>query len=127
LIANPSSPSDGRLRYAVRHTDDGRAIGVDAVVNVEWTVEVETCEGLAASERELEQFATALRADGRLIEPLAALHPERGVFSVIFEIGADTSNGATAVGEEAVLAAIARAGVPARSRAIERVSATRWH
>ena len=30
-------------------------------MNVEWTVEVETCEGLAASELELEQLATVLR------------------------------------------------------------------
>ena len=96
------------------------------VVSTEWTVEIETCDGLAASERELERFSDALVADERIKEPLAALHSVRGVLSVVFDVDAETSADAAAVAEEAVVAAIVRAGIVARrTRAIARVVTTR--
>ena len=95
------------------------------VVSAEWTVEVETCEAVATSDRELERFSEALLADERLKEPLAALHSTRGALSVVFEVDAATSADAAAVAEAAVVSAIARAGLVARARTIARVVTTR--
>ena len=94
---------------------------------VERTVEVETAEGLAASERELERFSTALHADERLTEPLAALHPERGTFSAIFEVDAETAEVAAAIAGAVALAAFAKVGVVVREEALARLLTTRWH
>lgn len=91
----------------------------------EWTVEVETCDGLAASDGELDRFSGALLADGRLKEPLAVFHPERGAFSVVFDVEAEAAADAAALAEEAVVAAIARANIVARGRTVARIATMR--
>ena len=88
-------------------------------------VEVETCDALTLSSGDVERLAAALVADQRIQEPLAALHLERGVVSVVFDVRAATSAGATAVAESVLAAALAQAQIRNRKAAITRLVTTR--
>lgn len=76
----------------------------------EWTVSIETFEGLTASVDVLERFADALDANPMARGPAASLETERGILSATFQVEAHSQGRAAELGIGVFYAALGASG-----------------
>jgi len=78
---------------------------------LEWTIDVETPEGINVDLDRFEAFADAIVTDERALGAAPALFPERGVVSAVFQVVAESEFEAAHTAHEVFSAALETSGL----------------